>query len=342
MKIGIFRDRLDGFLVRIDHSAAADAWRWYAAQLNRLARRKARLRSEVLIDVSREGYRLQGEGTFVASNLSAVLRELPPPSRDNSYAVVLAPDRFIKRHLSDISLPRSRMGAIAELDISGSTPFAPASMRILFAESAKAEGGTHCFLVRAEILSQIERDLAQAGLNTTAIYVRDGDNVTKTDLCLQNRKPRWRPAMALSLLVGASAFLYAFLSLWLNAGAANRQLAAEAEHKLAKIQELRPAFEARRAEEARFAELRALQTRVPSATTVLNELARRLPDDSFLESVSWDGQVLTVSGFSQSPPPLIALLEQSSLFQNVAFAGPITKAPGNTGARFEIRMDVRQ
>lgn len=344
MRIGIFRDRLDGFLERIDDSAAADFWRWYAAQLNRIVtRRKVRTRRQVtFIEVSREGWRLEGTDITATSSLSAMAQGMSPQRGDNGCAVVLAPDRFIKRRLSAVNLPRSRMAAIAELDISGSTPFTPTSMRMLFPESARAVGGTHCFLVKAEILSQIELELTRAGANSTAVCVRDGEDIVETDLRIQVRKPRSHQFTMLALLVGTSALLYAFLAIWLTAGATNRQLTAKAEQELANIQELRPAFEARRTEESRFAELRVLQSNFPSATAVLSELAQKLPDDSFLESVSWDGQSLIAGGFSRSAPQLIELLEQSPLFNNVAFAGPITKSPGNGGARFEIRMDIQQ
>jgi general secretion pathway protein L len=62
----------------------------------------------------------------------------------------------------------------------------------------------------------------------------------------------------------------------------------------------------------------------PAAIALLNEVTRLLPDDTWVIKFSWRGDDLLISGYSQKPSALIALLEQSELLEEVHFSSPVT------------------
>ncbi len=65
-----------------------------------------------------------------------------------------------------------------------------------------------------------------------------------------------------------------------------------------------------------------------------------MPDDAFLEGMTVDGKTLTADGAAAAPELLIAELEASPLFENVVFAAPVFKNPGEIKSRFSIRLEL--
>ena len=71
----------------------------------------------------------------------------------------------------------------------------------------------------------------------------------------------------------------------------------------------------------------------------LSELARLLPDTTFLSSYSYQNDTVTVSGFSESPSGLQRLLEDSDVFADVEFTAPLVRDSSGKD-RFVIRASV--
>ena len=75
-------------------------------------------------------------------------------------------------------------------------------------------------------------------------------------------------------------------------------------------------------------------------SVALNELARLVPDDSWLSYVRYKGGKLTVSGFSKSAADLIGILEKGDLFSGVKFTAPLVRDPRLGAERFTLQLDL--
>jgi len=61
-----------------------------------------------------------------------------------------------------------------------------------------------------------------------------------------------------------------------------------------------------------------------TATEVLNEVTRLLPDSTWVLKFGLRSNLLSLSGYSAKPSALIALLEDSPMFASVRFSSPVT------------------
>ena len=75
-------------------------------------------------------------------------------------------------------------------------------------------------------------------------------------------------------------------------------------------------------------------------SVVLNELARLVPDDSWLSYVRYKGGKITVSGFSKSAADLISILEAGDMFSGVKFSAPLVRDPRLGVERFTLQLDL--
>lgn len=78
----------------------------------------------------------------------------------------------------------------------------------------------------------------------------------------------------------------------------------------------------------------------PSLVRMLDELSRRLKDDTFVLTFTLEGMTITLQGESGSAAELVQILEASPQFQNVVFKSPLTKLPGGTQDRFHLGADI--
>ncbi len=79
---------------------------------------------------------------------------------------------------------------------------------------------------------------------------------------------------------------------------------------------------------------------IPAATALLAEVTERLPDDTWLVQLRWQGTKLVLAGFSPAAAALIAGLEESPLLAEVRFGSPVTADPRIGRERFNISADV--
>ena len=74
----------------------------------------------------------------------------------------------------------------------------------------------------------------------------------------------------------------------------------------------------------------------PSMLLMLDELTRRLPDDTFLERMSVARGELTMAGQSTQAPKLVELLQDSETFRSPSLSGPIQPDARSGKDRFNI------
>ena len=79
-----------------------------------------------------------------------------------------------------------------------------------------------------------------------------------------------------------------------------------------------------------------------SITELMDEVTRRLPDDTWVLQLGRRGDQLTMSGYSVKPSALIGILEESALLEQVRFSSPVTADPRVGRDRFNISARVAQ
>ena len=80
--------------------------------------------------------------------------------------------------------------------------------------------------------------------------------------------------------------------------------------------------------------------REPSATEVLDELTRLLPDHTWVLKLGLRDKKLTLSGYSAKPSSLIGLLERSDMLKEVRFSSPVTMDQRIGLERFNLTATV--
>jgi general secretion pathway protein L len=78
----------------------------------------------------------------------------------------------------------------------------------------------------------------------------------------------------------------------------------------------------------------------PTAVEVWDELSRRLPDGTYLEKVSLEGDRLMLVGFSSEASSLVARLEGSHLWRSPALTGVLQSDAASRRDRFTLNAEL--
>ncbi len=110
--------------------------------------------------------------------------------------------------------------------------------------------------------------------------------------------------------------------------------------QIAEIKELRSQFQIIRKRADLANKLNANNIRL---IELLEELTRLIPDDTSLARLSLQDNSVRIQGFSLSASKLIAILDASTIFNNVEFAAPVTKnnETGKENFTIEIKLNTK-
>jgi general secretion pathway protein L len=78
----------------------------------------------------------------------------------------------------------------------------------------------------------------------------------------------------------------------------------------------------------------------PSATEIIYELTRVLPDDTWVDDLHIAAGEIRISGFSKSASTVIKLLEQSGIFAGPQFRSAVTQDQASGKEKFEITAKI--
>jgi general secretion pathway protein L len=79
----------------------------------------------------------------------------------------------------------------------------------------------------------------------------------------------------------------------------------------------------------------------PTTVEVLDELSRRLPDRTYMEKISIEGDRLLLIGFSPEPSALVGNLEGSDLWNSPALSGALQPDPRTGLDRFSLTATLQ-
>lgn len=82
-----------------------------------------------------------------------------------------------------------------------------------------------------------------------------------------------------------------------------------------------------------------VQNSIVPASDILNELARILPDGTWLFEFNSRGREVSISGESNEASRLLGLIDGSAMFTNARFASALTQGTGDKAERFVVTFD---
>lgn len=316
---------------------------------------------DAVLHVGRDGVRIEsGHGNEPAfapvlvedpADTGATLKRLLAERRGATgvrarVCVVLEKGRHLRRLLSTMRLPRSRIAAMARFDIESSMPFSIEDMVVIIPRYDGAAAESVYYAVKKSVLAPVLDGLRAEGFEAGFIGVADGGRVVAADaqstaavLSRRFAMPAGdrllaagavAAALGLAVVIGAAHWRYAAAS----AGLDGRIAAAERE-----VADLRALIAARDARIARIAAVRQEKRAAVPLVSVLEEMSRVIPASTWLTEISVSGDRVSFTGFSRSAAALIPLLENAPLFSAPTFMEPVVR-DGREGERFSIAMQV--
>ncbi|HTQ15199.1 MAG TPA: PilN domain-containing protein [Rhizomicrobium sp.] len=264
--------------------------------------------------------------------------------------VVRLPETAILR--ANVWLPKARASTLRQalhFELERLSPVSPGELYFDFAEAARDKTANRVELslriVRRDIVDDAVRTCRGAGLSVSGVTI-SGDRRPADWREFPVDRPAhlrflWRK-WNLAFLGGLALFLaLAAMLAWYERNAAAQDMLADQI-----LLEQRHAAIVHRMEDdiartsARIGFL-ARQKLAPMTVSVLAELARILPDGTWLDEVEIGSGRVHIRGFSHAAADLIGVLDSSRVFANAQFGAPLVRNPAGNVEQFDIVADLR-
>ena len=79
----------------------------------------------------------------------------------------------------------------------------------------------------------------------------------------------------------------------------------------------------------------------PSIIEMLNLLTKVIPDHTYVQRLSLESGQLSIQGVSASASELIAIIDQTGLFDEIRFAAPVTQSGADGLERYSITANIK-
>ena len=277
-------------------------------------------------------------------------REIVESASADRIGLILSPKRVLRPTVKLPIAASENLREVVGFEMDRHTPFRAAEVFYDFrVRETDRQSGQLTVEIVAAPRETVDRALALAaawGLSVDRITVADDDapNGVSFNLLSGAAPPpvassRRRLIAVEAALACALAAIAVFLPI-----KQKRDALAAAETELAIVREQAAAVGDLRDEmlalSDKIAVLVAAKKIRPKAVALLNEITRILPDGTWLSELSWEGNDLYISGFSDQPSSLIGALEASPMFGEARFSTPVTAAPQLERERFDIALVV--
>lgn len=270
--------------------------------------------------------------------------------RDLDVVMNVPADCVLRRHVALPLAAQENLREVLSFEMDRHTPFKSSEVvfdyRVIRADHESKRLDVDLAVVPRELIERAGRIAESFGLTLDGIgvadeapFARDGINLLTHDHANGKSTSQNRLLVALVVLVAVLALVAVYLPFHFKQRtlAAYEAQLAESRAAALETEQLKKQLSTR-LEYGRFLVDRRLST--PAATLLLAELTERLPEDTWLVQFRWQGDKLTIAGFSPAAAALIAGLEQSSLLSEVRFGSPVTADPRVGHERFNISAEV--
>jgi general secretion pathway protein L len=262
-------------------------------------------------------------------------------------AVVIEPERYLKRRLSAIRLPRSRQIAMARLDLQSATPFNLADSFLLLPAYDSQITDSSYYTVRKSVLGPVIAALEAAGCSIASVSVADAGRALPADrLSLADIVGRTvgagiaRKALAIGTAVAAAGLIAVVGAAHWRYATAAAEIDARIEAADAQVRNLRKLLTDRDAKIAQIGAVRDEKKGTVPFVAIIEEMSRAIPDTTWLTEISVTGDMVRFAGFAESAAALIPILESSPLFSAPTFMEPVVRVVNQEGERFSIAMQI--
>lgn len=338
-------------------------WRWWGRALASWL--PARVRALLELDGRRLLLREDGAGLHVALERNGQARELvrlpwqdatgedplhgllPPALAALPRWLVLPASAALRRPMVVPAAAADRLHDVLGFEIDRQTPFTAGEVRHDARVTGRADGQLEVELVVVPrpVYDEAIRRVggSDAGLAGVDLDDAGGEPLGVNLLPAASRRRRADPWQRWNLALAVLAAVAVASAMWMVLD--NRRDAADA-FEQASLQRIAQAREAsgQRRQVADHIEgmqhLARLRAARPTMVEVLDELSRRLPDNSFLEKLSVENDRLLLIGQSTEASALVRELGESPLWREPALAGALQPDPRSRRDRFTLTAEL--
>ena len=270
--------------------------------------------------------------------------------RDVEVALDLPPERVLRRRVTLPLAAQENLREVLAFEMDRHTPFKAGEVafdyRVVGTDPDSKRLNVDLAVVPRELIEQASQVAQSFGLTLDRVGVAGGTqgvgeeiNLLPHDHANGQSIAQNRLLVAMAALTVILAVVAGCLPLYLKHRvlAVNEAQLAESRAAALEAEQLKKRLVAR-AEHGRFLIDRRLST--PTATALLAEVTKRLPDDTWLVQLRWQGNKLLIAGFSPAAATLIGGLEESELLSEVRFGSPVTADARVGQERFNISAAV--
>jgi general secretion pathway protein L len=332
-----------------------DKMRWKYEPFAELAAKK---RTEVL--VLKDGYQLfrtSDLGTALTnldstpiSDLQSICKALTP-----SQETVLSIDQELcfKHELEVPSAAALKIDAIVNYEIERVMPFTADQIFLGWYRASPHEMNDKIkiaiLVIRKEIINPIVAAMKQSGINPIAITVRDSENPAFSIALTLDGKAfeaslfkSWLKGLGLALSTVVIAGLVISATVWNHQSDQESLVALQTSKFEQDATSVRKQIESLNLHNTSISTLQNRKRLLLNRVSIIEELSKLLPDDTYLDSLSVEALSVRIDGSSPNPESLIQILENSNLFQNVVFVSPSFRNPGDAKSHFSIKLQLEQ
>lgn len=349
---GSLRARIAGF------------WRWWTQALStwlplRLRELFGLARERLLLQPAGDGLRIsvegadgvrplaelpslaEGVGDPLASLLVQRVARLPR-------WLLLPADAVLRRRLPLPAAAGDRLREVLGFEIERQTPFQAASVEYdarVLGRRGDGQVETELVVVPRPVLEARLSALGPVATTLTGVDVDagEGEALGVNLLPGARRHRRVDPWLRWNLVLGAVALVATVAGFWQMLD--NRRAAADAfEAEVGQAAERARGASAQRQALVDLVEgmafLQAARAARPTTVEVMDELARRLPDSTYLEKLTIEDTRILLIGLSNEAPALVQRLEGSPLWRSPALAGALQPDPRSGRDRFTLTAEL--
>ena len=254
----------------------------------------------------------------------------------------------LRRPMTLPAAAAERLREVLAFEIDRQTPFAADDVRHDARLLARRGDGQIDVELVVVPKAALERELAALGplaktLAGVDVATADGGalgvNLLASDAQGRREDP-WRGRNLILVLVAVAALMAGLWQMLSNRRAAADLFAQQVEQEVGRA---RGAAAQQRnlldlVEGTQF--LQQVRAGRPTMVEVIDELARRLPDNTFLDKLSIEGDRILLIGYSSETSALVKQLEGSALWRNAALTGALQPDPRTRKDRFTLTAEL--
>lgn len=261
--------------------------------------------------------------------------------------LLLPAARALRRPLELPATATERLRDVVGYEIDRQTPFTPAQVQFDARVLSRRSNGRILAELVAAPRDAFDRAIAALGglsADLAGVDVADAEGrPLGVNLLPPDARRRRDPLLRGHLMLAAVTIAAMATAAWTvldNRHAAEAIFSAHVEAQAAQARSVA----ARRRQLADLVEgmrfLDDARARRPTMVEVLDDLSRRLPDDTYLERVSVEGDRILLAGFSSQPSALVQHLAGSRLWRTPALTGALQSDPTTRRDRFTLQAEL--